>query len=44
MKVVDLMKQSEKESFINALGLWFEKWKSFLNPDYALEKSVKFIG
>jgi hypothetical protein len=31
MKVVDLMKQSEKESFINALGLWFEKWKSFLN-------------
>ena len=25
------MKQTDKESFIGALELWFEKWKSFLN-------------
>lgn len=31
MDVVDLMKQTDKESFVGALGLWFEKWKSFLN-------------
>ena len=31
MEVVDLMKKTDKESFVGALGLWFEKWKSFLN-------------
>ena len=25
------MKQTDKESFIGALQLWFEKWKDFLN-------------
>ncbi len=29
--VVDLMKQTDKESFEGALDLWFEKWKDFLN-------------
>lgn len=31
MKVVDLMKQTDKESFIGALSVWFEKWEFFLN-------------
>jgi len=31
MKVVDLMKQTDKDSFIGYLQLWFEKWESFLN-------------
>lgn len=31
MKVVDLMKQTDKESFVDALQQWFEKWKDFLN-------------
>lgn len=31
MEVVDLMKQTDKESFIGALQLWFEKWEDFLN-------------
>ncbi|MBK6609444.1 MAG: hypothetical protein IPG29_00590 [Sphingobacteriales bacterium] len=31
MDVVDLMKQTDKESFVGALGLWFEKWRAFLN-------------
>jgi hypothetical protein len=31
MKVIDLMKQTDKESFVGALSLWFEKWESFLN-------------
>lgn len=31
LEVVDLMKQTDKESFIGALGLWFEKWETFLN-------------
>lgn len=31
MNVVDLMKQTDKESFIGALSLWFEKWELFLN-------------
>ena len=31
LQVVDLMKQTDKESFIGALGLWFEKWETFLN-------------
>jgi hypothetical protein len=31
MEVVDLMKHTDKASFIGALGLWFEKWKFFLN-------------
>jgi len=31
MNVVDLMKQTDKESFNGALSLWFEKWEFFLN-------------
>ena len=31
MEVVYLMKQTDKESFVGALGLWFKKWESFLN-------------
>lgn len=31
MEVVDLMKQTDKESFSGALHLWFEKWETFLN-------------
>jgi hypothetical protein len=31
MEVVDLMKQTDKESFVGALQLWFEKWERFLN-------------
>lgn len=31
MEVVDLMKQTDKESFVGALGLWFEKWTDFLD-------------
>jgi len=31
MEVVDLMKQTDKESFVGALGLWFKKWESFFN-------------
>lgn len=31
MEVVDLMKQTDKESFIGALEQWFEKWEFFLN-------------
>jgi hypothetical protein len=30
LEVVDLMKQTDKESFIGFLELWFEKWESFL--------------
>lgn len=31
MSVVDLMKQTDKESFVGALQLWFDKWEGFLN-------------
>lgn len=31
MKVADLMKQTDKESFVGALQLWFDKWQQFLN-------------
>jgi len=31
LKVVDLMKQTDKETFTGALRLWFEKWEAFLN-------------
>ncbi|MDY4790349.1 MAG: transposase [Bacteroidales bacterium] len=31
MEVMDLMKQTDKESFIGMLDLWYEKWKDFLN-------------
>lgn len=30
MKVVELMTITDKESFVGALGLWYEKWESFL--------------
>lgn len=31
MQVVDLMKQTDKESFIGVLEMWFKKWEDFLN-------------
>lgn len=31
MEVVDLMKRTDKESFVGALQLWFDKWEYFLN-------------
>lgn len=31
LKVIDLMKQTDKDSFIGALELWFKKWEAFLN-------------
>lgn len=31
MEVTDLMKQTDKESFVGALQLWFDKWEQFLN-------------
>jgi hypothetical protein len=31
MEVVDMMKQTDKESFVGTLGLWFDKWELFLN-------------
>lgn len=31
MGVVDLMTITDKESFVGALNLWFEKWEWFLN-------------
>ena len=30
MEVVDLMKQTDKESFEGSLGIWFDKWEFFL--------------
>lgn len=30
MEVVDLMTNTDKESFVGALNLWFEKWEVFL--------------
>ena len=31
MEVVDLLKQTDKESFVGVLQQWFEKWEDFLN-------------
>jgi hypothetical protein len=31
LEVVDLMKQTDKESFIGVLEEWFKKWESYLN-------------
>lgn len=31
MQVVDLMKQTDKESFVGALQLWFNTWQNFLD-------------
>lgn len=31
MEVVDLMKKTDKESFVGALQMWFDKWEFFLN-------------
>ncbi len=31
MQIVDIMTITDKESFVGSLGLWFEKWQSFLN-------------
>jgi len=31
LEVLDLMKRTDKESFIITMELWFKKWKTFLN-------------
>jgi hypothetical protein len=31
LKVVYMMKETDKASFVGALEMWFEKWKEFLN-------------
>ena len=31
MEVVDLMKKTDKESFVGALELWHEQWRDFIN-------------
>ena len=31
MKIVDFLTNTDKESFKGSLGLWYEKWKDFLN-------------
>ena len=31
MEVVNLMKQTDKESFVGALQMWFDKWETFIN-------------
>lgn len=31
MEIVDLMKQTDKESFVGALQQWIEKWQDFIN-------------
>ena len=31
MEVADLMKQTDKESFMGALQMWFDKWQWFLD-------------
>ena len=39
--VVDLMKQTDKESFTGALMGWFAKWENFLNERSKNEQSEK---
>ena len=39
--VVDLMKQTDKESFTGALMEWFAKWENFLNERSKNEQSGK---
>lgn len=41
LKVVDLMKQTDKESFIGALELWFKKWEIFLNERTVNQETKK---
>lgn len=31
MEVVNIMKQTDKESFVGALQMWFDKWETFIN-------------
>ena len=41
VKIVSLMKQTDKESFIGALNEWYFKWKSFLNERTINEETGK---
>jgi transposase-like protein len=41
MQVVDLMKQTDKESFVGALEIWFEKWEDFLNERTVNQETKK---
>ena len=39
MNVLNLLTNTDKESFEGALGLWYEKWKDFLK-----ERSVNLLN
>lgn len=41
MEVVDLLKQTDKESFIGVLNEWFVKWEDFLNERTVSEETGK---
>lgn len=40
-EIVNMMKQTDKESFEGALRLWYEKWKSFLDERTVNENTGK---
>ncbi len=40
-EVVSLMKYTDKESFVGALELWYNKWKSFLDERTINEETGK---
>jgi hypothetical protein len=40
-RIVDLLKQTDKESFIGLLNEWFEKWESFLKERTVNEETGK---
>jgi len=40
-RIVDLLKQTDKESFLGLLNEWFEKWESFLNERTVNEETGK---
>jgi hypothetical protein len=41
IEIVNLMKQTDKESFSGSLDLWFQKWESFLNERTVNEDTHK---
>ena len=43
MEVVNLMKQTDKESFTGALQLWIQKWELFLNERTVNQETKKSV-
>jgi len=43
IEIVNLMKQTDKESFSGSLDLWFQKWESFLNERTVNEDTQKSV-